>query len=45
MNETEIVSIKILKLKYIQKGEQMIQTFCKIGSPHNLGSPSLVCKN
>ena len=32
MDEEEIVSIKLLKSKY-RMGDQIIQTFCKIGSP------------
>ena len=44
MNDKEIVSIKLLKLKY-RRGDQIIQTFCKIGSPQKLGPPSLICRN
>ena len=44
MNEEEIVSIKLLKLKY-WRGDQIIQTFFKIGSPQKLGPPSLICKH
>ena len=44
MNEEEIVSIKLLKLKY-RTGDQIIQTFWKIGSPQKLGRPSLICRN
>ena len=25
--------------------DQIIQTFCKIGSPQKLGPPSLICRN
>ena len=26
-------------------GDELIQTFCKIGSPQKLGTPSLICEN
>ena len=29
----------------VEKGVQIIQTFCKIGSPQKLGPPSLICRN
>ena len=32
MNDEEIRHLKLLKLKY-RWGDQIIQTFCKIGSP------------
>ena len=35
MNDEEIVSINLLKLKY-RKADQKIHTFYKIGSPENL---------
>ena len=38
MNDEEFGSIKLLKLKY-RRGDQIIQTFCKIGSPQKLGPP------
>ena len=44
MNGEEFGSTKFLKLKY-RKGDQIIQTFCKIGSPQILGPPSLICPN
>ena len=44
MNDCEFVSIKLLKLKY-RRGDQIIQTFCIIGSPQKLGPPSLICIN
>ena len=44
INDEEFGSIKLLKLKY-RKGDQIIQTFCKIGSPKKLGPPSLIWGN
>ena len=44
MNDEEFGSKKLLKLKY-RRGDQIIQTFCKIGSPQKLGPPSLICTN
>ena len=44
MNDKEFGSIKLSKLKY-RRGHQIIQTFCKIGSPKKLGLPSLICRN
>ena len=38
MNDDEFGSTKLLKLKY-RRGDQIIQTFCKIGSPQKLGPP------
>ena len=38
MNEEEIASRKILKLKY-RRGDQILQTFCKIGSLPDIRSP------
>ena len=38
MDDEEFGSLKLLKLKY-RMGDQMIQTFFSIGSPHRLGSP------
>ena len=38
MNVEEYGSIKLLKLKY-RKGDQIIQTFCKTGSPQEISSP------
>ena len=44
MNGKEFGSIELLRLKY-RKGDQIIQTFCKIGSPQKLGPPSLISRN
>ena len=44
MNDDGFGSIKLLKLKY-RMGDQIFQTFCKIGSPQRLGPPSLICTN
>ena len=44
MNDDDFGSRKLLKLKY-RRGDQIIQTFCKIGSPQKLGPPSLICRN
>ena len=41
MNDKELGSIKLLKLKY-RMGDQIIQTFCKIGFPKKLPLPSLI---
>ena len=43
MNAKEFCSIKLLKLKN-RMGDQIIQTFCKIGSPKKLPLPSLICR-
>ena len=44
MNEYEFGCMKLVKLKY-RRGNQIIRTFCKIGSPQKLGPPSLICRN
>ena len=44
MNDEEIWYLKLLKLKD-RRGDQIIQTFCKIGSTQKLGPPSLICRN
>ena len=44
MNDKKFGSIKLLKLKN-RKGDQIIQTFRKIGSPQKLGPPSVICRN
>ena len=44
MNDREFGSIKFLKLKY-RRVDQIIQTFCRIGSPQKLSPPSLICRN
>ena len=38
MIDEEFGSKKLLKLKY-RRGDQITQTFCKIGSPQKLGPP------
>ena len=38
MTDEDIVSIKLLKLKY-KRGDQIIQAFFKIGPPQKLGPP------
>ena len=43
MNDEGIGSRKLLKLKY-RRGDQIIQTFCKIGFPQKLDPPSLICR-
>ena len=44
MNDEKFESLKLLKLKY-RRGDQIIQTFYKIGSDQKLGPPSLICRN
>ena len=44
VNDEEIWSITPLKLKY-RRGAQIIQPFCKIGSPQKLGPLCLICRN
>ena len=44
MNYEEFWSKKLLKLQY-RRGEQIIQTFCKVGSPQKLAPPSLIRPN
>ena len=44
MNDEEFGSRKLLKLKN-RRGEQIIQTFCKIGSPQKLDPPSFITRN
>ena len=44
MNDEEFGSTELLRLKY-RKGDQIIQTFCKIGSQQKLGPRSLICGN
>ena len=44
MKGDEFRSVKLLKLKY-RRGDQIIQTFLKIGSPQKLGPTSLVSRN
>ena len=44
INGEEFGSKKLLKLKY-RSEDEIIQTFCKIGSCQKLGLPSLICRN
>ena len=44
MNDEEFGSVKLLKLKF-RRVDQIIQTFCRIGSPQKLGPPSVICRN
>ena len=45
MNEEEFGSIKFSKSKY-RRADQIIQTFCRIGSHQKLALPSsLICRN
>ena len=44
MNDEEIGSLKLLKLKYRRVG-QITQPFYRIGSTQKLGPPSLICRN
>ena len=44
MNDEEFGSRKPSKLKY-RRGDQIIQTFFKIGSSQKLGPRSLICRN
>ena len=44
MSDEDFASRKLLKLKY-RRGDKIIGTFCKIGSPQKLGPPSLICRN
>ena len=44
IKDDQFETIKFLKLKY-RRGDQIIQTFCKIGSSKKLGAPSLICRN
>ena len=44
MNDEEFGYKKLLKLK-CRRMDQIIQTFCKIGSPHKLGPLSLISRN
>ena len=44
MNHKEVGSLKILKL-ICRIGQQIIQTFWKIGFPQKLGRPSLISRN
>ena len=44
MNDEEFCSLKFVKLKY-RRGDQIIQSFCRIASPKKLGPPSLICGN
>ena len=44
MNDEKYGSRKLSKLKY-RRGEQIYQTFCKIGSQQKLCPASLICRN
>ena len=44
MNDEKFECKKLLKLKN-RRGDQIIQIFCKIGSPQKLGPRSLICRN
>ena len=44
MTDEEFESIELLRLKY-RRGDEIIQTFCKIGSPQKYGPPSLISAN
>ena len=44
MNDEEFWSIELLRFKY-RRGDKIIQTFFKTGSPQKLGPPSLICRN
>ena len=44
INGEEFVSRKLLNLKY-RRGDQIIHTFWKIGSPQKLGPHGLICRN
>ena len=44
MNDEEFGSRKLLKLKY-RRTDQIIETFCKIGSPQKLVPHSLIYRN
>ena len=44
MKHEEFGSKKLLKLKY-RRGDQIIQTFSKIGSTQKLGPHSLISRN
>ena len=44
MNDEEFRSIELLRFKY-KRGDQIIQTFFKTGSPQKLDPASLICRN
>ena len=44
MNDEKFMTLKLLKFKY-RRGNQIIQTFFKIGSNQKLGPPSLISRN
>ena len=44
INDDKFGSTKLLNFKY-SRGDQIIQAFCKIGSPQKLGPPSFTCRN
>ena len=44
MNDEEFWSLKVLNLKY-RMGDQIIQTFCRIGSPQKVCPLSIIRRN
>ena len=44
MNDEEFRSLKVLNLKY-RMGDQIIQTFCRIGSPQKVCPLSIIRRN
>ena len=44
MNDEEFWSLKVLNLKY-RMGDQIIQTFCRIGSPQKICPLSIIRRN
>ena len=44
LDDEEFGSLKFLKFKY-RRGDQIIQPFCRIGSPKRLGPPSFIWGN
>ena len=44
MNDVECASFQFFKLKYNRR-DQIIQPYCRIGSPHEIRSPSLIWEN
>ena len=43
MNDEDFGAIGLLRLK-CRRGDKMIHTFCKIGSPQKVGPTSLICR-
>ena len=44
-NEWRRISVHKTFVTEIEKGDQIIQTFCRIGSPEKLGPHFLICRN